>query len=202
MDRDFGLTPREASFLRRLTPPWRLQRYLDTFEYDGSGKNCRSPRRILREKRAQCMDGALFAAAALRLQGHRPLIVDLEAEQDADHVVAVFRGAGGWGAVAYSNFGGLRYREPIFHTVRDLALSYFEQYFNLRREKTLRRYSQPVSLARFDRRGWMTSEDDLWYIPLHLVEVPHRPLVSAASVRALATVDKRTFDGGKPLGRH
>jgi hypothetical protein len=128
--------------------------------------------------------------------------VDLEAEQDADHVVAVFRGHGGWGAVAYSNFGGLRYREPIFRSIRDLALSYFEQYFNLRREKTLRRYSKPVSLARFDRRGWMTSEDDLWYIPLHLVEVRHHPLISPASVRALATVDKRTFEGGRPIGGH
>jgi hypothetical protein len=171
-------------------------------EYDGSGRNCRSPRRMLREKRAQCMDGALLAAAALRLQGYPPLIVDLEAEQDADHVVAVFKGAGGWGAVAFSDFGGLRYREPIFRSIRDLALSYFEHYFNLRREKTLRRYSRPVSLTRFDRHGWMTAEHDLWYIPEHLVDIRHYRLLPPGAERALATVDRRTFEGGRPIRAH
>lgn len=195
-DPDFGFTPREAAFLRRLTPPWRIQKYLDEIDYDLSGKSCRSPRRILRERRAQCMDGALLAVAALRLQGHPPLIVDLEAEQDTDHVLAVFRRDGCWGAVARSNFSGLRYREPVFRTIRDLVLSYVESYFNLRREKTLRRYSRPVSLARFDGRGWMTAEEDLWYVPEHLVGVRHYPLLSAAARRALAPVDRRMFEAG------
>jgi hypothetical protein len=195
-DPDFGFTPREAAFLRRLTPPWRIQRYLDEIDYDLSGKSCRSPRRVLRDRKAQCMDGALLAVAALRLQGHPPLIVDLEAEQDTDHVLAVFRRDGCWGAVARSNFSGLRYREPVFRTIRDLVLSYVESYFNLRREKTLRRYSRPVSLARFDRRGWMTAEEDLWYVPEHLVDVRHYTLLSAPARRALATVDRRMFEAG------
>ena len=192
----FGLTSREAAFLRRLSPPSLIQRYLDGIAYDLVGKACRSPRRVLRERAAQCMDGALLAAAALRLQGHEPLLVDLEAVEDTDHVLAVFRSKGLWGAVARSNYAGLRYREPLFRTVRELVLSYFESYFNLRREKTLRRYSRPVNLARFDARGWMTAEEDVWYIAEHLLTIPHYRLLTPAMEGRLATVDRRMFHAG------
>lgn len=193
---DFGLTRREAATLRRLSPPWRIQRFLDGLAYDVRGAGCRSPRRVLREGTVQCMDGALFAAAALRLQGQPPLILDLEGEQDTDHVLAVFRRHGCWGAIARSNFSGLRFREPVFRSIRDLVLSYVESYFNLRREKTLRRYSRPVSLARFDRRDWMTSEEDLWYVAQYLVGIRHYRLHSPATERGLATVDRRMFGAG------
>jgi hypothetical protein len=194
--RNFGLTPREAAVLRRLTPPWRIQRFLDGLDYDVRGEGCRSPRRVLRERKVQCMDGALFAAAALRLQGHPPLLVDLEGVWDSDHVLAVFRLDGGWGSIARSNYSGLRYREPIHRTIRELALSYVESYFNLRRQKTLRRYSVPVDLRRFDPRGWMTAEDDLWDIPEHLVGIRHFRLLTRAQERRLATVDRRMFEAG------
>jgi hypothetical protein len=194
----FGLTPREIRRLKSLTPPWRIQKFLDDLDYDVEGTGCRSPRRVLRERTVQCMDGALFAAAALRAQGEPALLVDLEAEQDVDHVLAVFRRGGRWGAIARSNFSGLRYREPIFRTVRELVLSYFESYFNLRREKTLRRYSRPVSLARFDRRNWMSAEEDLWFIPDFLASgaVRHYPLLSPREIARLATVDRRMFVAG------
>ena len=193
---DFGFTPREAAFLRGLRPAWRIQRFLDQTRYDLAGEGCRSPRRVLRERRAQCMDGALFAAAALRLQGHPPLLVDLEGVWDTDHVLAVFRSDGGWGAVARSNFSGLRFREPIHRTIRDLVASYFESYFNLRRQKTLRRYSRPVSLRRFDARRWMTAEEDLWDIPEYLVGIRHYRLLTARQERALGPVDRRMFEAG------
>ena len=189
----FGLTPRETAFLKRLSPPWRIQRFLDSCSFDVKGAGCRSPRRVLQERRVQCMDGALFAAAALRVQGYPPLIVDLEGIQDDDHVLAVYRRRGLWGAVARSNYSGLRLREPVHATLRGLALSYFEWYHNLRHEKTLRRFSRPVNLARFDRRNWMTAEDDLWDIPEYLVDVKHEPLVGAALVAELGTLDRRTF---------
>jgi hypothetical protein len=193
---DFGLSPSQAAFLRRLSPPWKIQKFLDRIDYDVAGQGCRSPRRVLRERRAQCMDGALFAAAALRLQGHRPLLVDLEAVFDDDHVVAVFRQDGHWGGIARSNYSGLRYREPIFRSIRDLALSYFESYFNLRRQKTLRRHSRPVDLTRFDARGWMTADEDLWYIPEHLAGVRHFRLLTPAQERSLGPVDGRMFTAG------
>ena len=194
--RDFGLTPREAGFLRRLSPPWKIQRFLDSLDYDFEGKGCRSARRVLRERRIQCMDAALFAAAALRVQGKPPLLLDLEAEQDDDHVLALFRGPDGWGAVARSNYSGLRYREPIHKTVRDLAISYVASYFNLRRQKTLRRYSRPIPMRRFDHLDWMTSEEDLWEIPNALVFVPHRTLHPRRAIAKLAPVDRRTFAAG------
>jgi hypothetical protein len=142
------------------------------------------------------MDGALFAAAALRVQGQPPLILDLESVQDDDHVIAPYRAKGLWGAVARSNYSGLRFREALFPTVRDLVLSYVEGYFNLRRQKTLRRYSRPFDLSSFDRIGWMTAEDDLWEIPNHLVGIPHRRLFSLARERALAPVSRVVFAAG------
>ena len=142
------------------------------------------------------MDGALFAAAALRVQGHRPLLLDLEAVFDDDHVLAVFREDGLWGAIARSNYSGLRLREAIHPTIRSLVVSYFESYFNLRRQKTLRRYSRPVNLSRFDRLAWMTTEEDLWEIPQYLAEIPHRRLLPSAIERRLSPVDRRMFDAG------
>lgn len=192
----FGLTRREAAFLGRLSPPWRIQKFLDACAYDVKGEGCRSPRRVLRERRVQCMDGALFAAAALRVQGYPPLILDLEAVQDDDHVLAVFRRRGLWGAVARSNYSGLRYREPLHPTIRSLVLSYFEWYHNLRREKTLRRFSRPIDLTRFDARGWMTAEDDLWDIPDYLVGVRHERVLAPAMIKELGTLDRRVFGAG------
>jgi hypothetical protein len=193
---DFGLTRREAGLLSRLTPPWRIQKFLDGLDYDVAGAGCRSPRRVLRERAVQCMDGALFAAAALRVQGHPPLLLDLEAVFDDDHVLAVFREDGLWGAIARSNYSGLRLREAIHPTIRSLVLSYFESYFNLRRQKTLRRYSRPVNLSRFDRLDWMTTEEDLWEIPQYLAEIPHRRLLPSAIERRHSPVDRRMFDAG------
>jgi hypothetical protein len=197
----FGLTDRETAFLRRLSPPHRVQRFLDELDYDVKGAGCRSPRRVLRERRVQCMDGALFGAAALRAQGHPPLILDLESVRDDDHVIAVFRQDGHWGAVARSNYSGLRFREPVYRSLRELVMSYFESYFNLRREKTLRRYSRPVHLGRFDARGWMTDEQDLWYIPEFLCTIPHHDVLPARlERRRLSPVQPVLFEAGK-VGR-
>lgn len=193
---DYGLTRREASRLRALHPAWRIQRFLDDLAYDVAASGCRSPRRVLEEGKVQCMDGALFAAAALRLQGHPPWIVDLEAVFDDDHVLAVFREKGAWGAIARSNYSGLRFREPVYPTLRTLAFSYFEPYFNLRRQKTLRRYSNPVDLSRFDRIDWMTTNEDLWEIPEYLVHVRHRRLLTPPQEKSLSPVDRRMFLAG------
>jgi hypothetical protein len=190
------LTSAEARRLRRLSPPWRIQKFLDELDYDVHGEACRSPRRVLRERRVQCMDGALFAAAALRVQGKPPLILDLEAIYDDDHVLALYRRNGLWGAIARSNYSGLRFREPLFRTVRDLVLSYVEGYFNLRRQKTLRRYSRPFDLSFFDARSWMTTEEDLWGIPNHLVGIRHYRLLTPAQERALAPVPRVVFGAG------
>jgi len=114
---------------------------------------------VLRENTAHCLEGAIFAAAALRANGFPPLLLDLEAEHDTDHVLALYRVKGHWGVVAKSNYTGCRYREPVYRSLRELAMSFFNLYFNMRRERTLRTFSRPVNLARFDHLRWMTTEE-------------------------------------------
>jgi hypothetical protein len=193
----WGFTAGEFRALRALGSPAGIQRALDAMPYH-LAPTAWSPRRVLRAGTAHCLEGAIFAAAALRVLGFPPLLVDLEAVQDSDHVVAVFRVRGHWGAIAKSNFSGLRFREPVYRTPRELALSYFEDYMNLRGERTLRAFSRPLDLARFDRRrpGWMTSDEDLWWIAERLVDLPHVRLLTPAMVRGLSTVGRRSLRAG------
>lgn len=165
----------ERAVLKKLSTPRRIQDFLDSLDYntEKGGDTCRSARRVLRDRTAHCFEGALFAAAALRVNGHKPLVVDLVAVRDDDHVIAVFKEKGLWGAVAQSNFSGLGYRPPVFRTVRELAMSYFEQYFNDVPEYTLRKYSVPVDLARYDCHDWMTSEKELFIMSDVLRAVRH-----------------------------
>jgi hypothetical protein len=188
----------ELKVFRSLKTPLKIQQFLDHLAYNKEvgGITCRSPRRVVRDRTAHCMEGALMGAAALRMLGHPPLILDFEAVRDDDHVIAIFRRDGHWGAVAKSNYSGLRYREPVYRTLRELAMSYFEHYYNLRREKTLRNYSRPVNLKRFDRSHWMTSEEDVWEIPEYLTTIYHTPLVSPKLVARLEKVDERLFAAG------
>ncbi len=189
-----GFTRSELRTLRRLKTPAGVQRFLDELPYNLS-YTARSPREVLHDRTASCLEGGIFAAAALRVLGFPPLIFDLEAEQDTDHVVAIFKVREHWGAVAKSNFTGCRYREPVYRSLRELTMSYFNVYFNLRGERTLRRYSRPVNLARFDRLNWMTTEKPIWFIAEHLCEIPHIPLLTPEMEKRLTRVDRRTFRG-------
>ncbi len=193
------LTPAElAVFRHRLDTPVRIQRFLDELPYntEADGETFRSPRRVLRDRTANCIEGAVLAAAALRVQDDPPLIMDLTAVRDEDHVIAVFRRLGLWGAIGSSKFTGLRYREPVYQTVRELAMSYFEQYFNLAGERTLRGHGRPVNLARFDALHWMTSEQDLWPVAEHLERIPHVPLVPPAVARRLTPLGPQLLAAG------
>lgn len=140
----------------------------------------------------------MIAAAALRMIGYPPLIVDLEAARDSDHVLAVYRtGNGHWGAVAKSDYSGLRSREPVYRTIRELVMSYFEHYYNPASEKTLRAYSRPVNLTRFDRMGWMTAERDIWEIPNHLCDIPHTRVITRGMEKSLTRMDERLYKAGR-----
>jgi hypothetical protein len=190
----FGFTPSELRTLRALKTPAGVQKFLDDLPYNLS-YTARSPKEVLRDRVASCLEGGIFAAAALRILGFPPLIFDLEAEQDTDHVLAIFKVRGHWGAVAKSNFTGCRYREPVYRTLRELAMSYFNIYFNLRGERTLRRYSRPVNLARFDDLNWMTTEKPIWFIAERLCEIPHISLLTPAMEKNLTRLDRRTMSG-------
>ncbi|MCX6637248.1 MAG: hypothetical protein NT090_19505 [Acidobacteria bacterium] len=192
-------TRAELRTLGRLDAPFKIQRFLDReigYNKEPNGATCYSPRLVLRHGVAHCMEGALAAAAALRVHGHPPLLVDLEAVRDDDHVLAVFRDRGFWGAIAKSNYAGLRFREPVYRTLRELVMSYFDHYYNLRGEKTLRNYSRPVNLKRFDKTRWMTAEEDVWAIPEYLCDIPHIPVLARGAERRLNRMDKRLFAAG------
>jgi hypothetical protein len=200
-----GWSRAELAVLRHLATPARIQDFLDAIAYrveDAPG----SPRRVLAERRAHCYDGALLAAAALRRIGHPPLLLDLRAVRDDDHVLAVFRLRGRWGAIAKSNFAGLRYRDPIHRTPRELALSYFDDYFNLEGEKTLREHSGPFDLARFDALDWTFRDDHLQDIASRLDRARHFRLLDRRLERALRPVDERSLRSGTlgadPKGLH
>jgi hypothetical protein len=187
-----GFTPAEVRKLRSLKGPYGIQRSLDDMPYH-LADTAWSPRRVLREGTSHCMEGAFFAAAAMRVHGHPPLIVDLEAEHDTDHLLAVYRMKGLWGAVAKSNYTGCRYREPVYRSLRELVMSYFNIYFNMRGERSLRTFSRPVNLTRFDGQQWMTTEKPIWFIVYHLLEIHHYKLLPPGMSKRLHRVDERTF---------
>ena len=195
-----GFRGDELAVLRGLKTPEKIQSFLDSrigYNKEPQGATCRSPRLVLRDRLAHCLEGALFAAAALRVHGFPPLLLDLEAVRDDDHVLALFRQRRHWGAIAKSNYSGLRFREPVYRTLRELAMSYFEHYYNLSGEKTLRTYSRPVHLRRFDRLHWMTAENDVWEIPEYLTGIRHTPLLTNEMTRRLNRVDARLQAAGR-----
>lgn len=186
-----GLTAAEVRKLRALKTPAGIQRYLDALPYH-LASTAWAPQRVLREGTAHCLEGAIFAAAALRAIGYPPLIFDMEAEHDTDHVMAIYQVGGHWGAIAKSNWTGCRGRDPVFRTLRELAMSYFNLYCNRCRERTLRTYSRPVNLKRFDGRGWMAAED-IWFVAEYLCDIPHTRLLKPGTKRRLTRVDERLF---------
>jgi len=194
-----GFTANELRKLRSLKDPHGIQRFIDEMPYH-LADTAWSPRRVLQERTSHCLEGAIFAAAALRANGRAPLIFDLEAEGDTDHVVALFRTDGHWGSIAKSNYTGCRYREPVYRSLRELAMSYFEGYFNLRRERSLRTFSRPVNLARFDHLDWMTTEKPVWFIAEYLFTIRHYQLLTPSMVKRLHRLDDRSFRAGC-LGR-
>jgi hypothetical protein len=189
------MLPEDIRTLRTLKTPAQIQRFVDELIYqyaDTAG----SPQRVLRERKGHCLEGALLAAAALRINGHPPMLMDLEAVRDDDHVVALYREQSLWGGIAKSNFAGLRFRSPVYRTLRELALSYFDHYYNLRGERTLRAYAGPVNLSRLDSEHWMTADEDVWCVPELLIAARHHPLFPDKVARALPRLDKRSYEAG------
>ena len=186
-------TKEEVKILRRLSTPTKVQDFLDAlpFHFVEENETCMSPRMVLSKRTAQCMEGAMFAAAALRFHGLPPLVLDLTAtHDDADHVLAVYKKDGCWGALSKTNHAVLRYREPIYKTLRELVLSYFHEYFlQSSGKKTLRSFSRPINLSRFDSQHWETSEKPNWFIPEFLCDTPHTPLLTQKQIRTLRPAD-------------
>ncbi|MEK6859490.1 MAG: hypothetical protein AABX54_01615, partial [Nanoarchaeota archaeon] len=172
----FNLTSSELKLFRSLNTPGKIQNFINKIpiNFEENGDTCYSPRRILKENKCHCMEGAVLAVLILQVNGFPPLLVDMTAsKKDFDHVIAVFEVERKWGAISKTNHATLRYREPIYNSIRELVMSYFHEYTNDNGEKTLRSYSDAVDLSVFDNINWMTTENELWEIPEYLAEVEH-----------------------------
>ena len=183
----------EIAFFKKLKSPTGIQLFLNETHYNPDYITC-SPRKIIQIRKANCFEGALFAAAALRVMGHKPVIVDLMAENDDDHVIAIFKQNNCYGAVAKSNTTVLRFREPVYKTIRELVMSYFDFYFNTNGEKSLRSYSIPVDLSKFDKHNWMTTDNDLEFIGDYLFTIKHYPMLTKKMIKELSMADKEVVN--------
>lgn len=197
------LNEKEQKFFKQFSSPFDIQLYLNSVKYNPDYVT-KSPRMIMHRQMANCFEGALFAAAVLRMLGHKPLIVDFMAYNDDDHVIAVFKQNNLYGAVAKSNTTTLRYREPVYRSIRELVMSYFDFYINTLGDKSLRSYSNPVNLSMFDKFNWMTTDDDLEFIGDYLFTIKHNEILDARSIKSLSPADKDVleicFIGSDPNG--
>ena len=196
----FQLTKSEEKFFGKLTTPMKIQDYLDSLpmNHEKKGETHMSPRRVIREKKAHCIEGALLAAAALWYHGEEPLLMDLvSAEGDDDHVITLFKKNGRWGAISKTNHMGLRYRDPVYASLRELAVSYFHEWFlETNGKKTLRKYSKPLNLKTLGIR-WVTEEKELWHIDRKLNALPHfriYPKENARFIRRASRFERRIAD--------
>jgi hypothetical protein len=191
-----ALTKTERRTLARLATPGEIQAFLDDIPYS-TDPIYRCPLRVLRERVAHCFDGAMFAAAMLRRIGHPPLVMEMTSNgRDDVHLLAIYKREGHWGALAKSNFVGLRFREPVYRTLRELVMSYFELYYNLAREKTLRGYTLPLNLETYDKLDWMTRDEPLDLIADRLDEIRRFSLLTQGMIDGLHPVDERTYRAG------
>ena len=188
---DLGLSKAEFAVLRRLGTPQRIQDFLDGMSpnFELEGETCLSVREVLRQRRAHCIEGAMLAACALWVHGEPPLLLDLRAERDYDHVVALFRRGRCWGAISKTNPAVLRWRDPVYKSLRELAMSYLHEYANKRNQKTLRSYAGPFDLRRLDPEVWVTNGKNCWDVGATLDDLRHFPLVTKRQARSLRLRD-------------
>lgn len=188
-------TKDEIKFLKTLDNPDKIQAFLDSIDYNPDNE-CRSPRWVMKKRSAHCFEGALFAAATLQFLGYKPLIVDMLAVNDDDHVIAVFKVDGFWGAVAKSNFTSLRFREPVYRSLRELIMSYFDFFFNVDGYKSLRSYSLPFDLTMYESRNWAITDEDLGYIGDKIESLHHFPVVNRKMIKKLYTASDSMLKAG------
>lgn len=196
----FGLTKGELVVLKKLSTPIKIQNFLDAtpLNWEKKGETYMSPRRVLREHKMHCLEGALVAAVALWIQGEKPWVLDLKTYGDDDHVVALYRCRGYWGALSKTNHAALRYRDPVYKNLRELAVSYFHEYFsNATGRKTLRSFStRPFNLAGLGTH-WITAEEELFDVAAAIDSAPHSQIFPKKSRCFIRRADPMELQAGK-----
>jgi hypothetical protein len=197
----FGLTKQELKILKKLNTPIKIQNFLDTLSmnHEKNGETYKSPRRVLKDKSAHCLEGAMLASLCLWIQGERPLIMDLKSETGDDHTVALYKINGYWGAISKTNHATLRFRDPVYKTARELALSYFHEYFDLKNgKKILESYSEPFNMKKFDSK-WITTDEELFDLADTLDGSKHHRFYPAKNKKFLRKADKMEMKAGNIL---
>lgn len=200
--KDSGLDTKTYAVLEKLATPIRVQDFLDAIpmNFEKKGDTHRSPAEALRARKAHCIEGALIAAAALWIHGEPPLVMDLWADEKRDgedHIVALYKRGGYWGAISKTNHAALRFRDPVYRTPRELALSYFHEWFvNETGEKTLEAYSRPLNLSRLGS-GWVSAKEDLWHLDEMVNALPHHSLVPHGNRRYVRRADEMELRAGR-----
>jgi hypothetical protein len=195
--RAIGLTGREIAIFRGLKTPSRVQDFISLMpvNFEPGGATCHSVRTALARGECHCIEGAFIAACALMLHGEKALLLDFQAEDDDDHVLTLFKRDGCWGAISKSNSIWLRWRDPVYRSVRELAMSYFHEYIR-HDHKSLRRMSaRPFNIAAFRPEDWITKDTGCWDIAAELDGAPHVDLVTGAQIRHLRKRDALEIEG-------
>lgn len=195
-----GLPRIQAVALAQLRTPEKIQDFITALpiNFEPGGDTCLSVTEALRQRRAHCIEAAFIAACALWMNGMPPLVMDLQAKGDSDHVVAVFRSGKCWGAISKSNHLWLRWRDPIYRSLRELTMSYFHEYI-LGPKKTLWAHSGPIDLRRFDPKLWVTNQEPCWDVAAALDRVRHYSIVTEAQRKLLKKRDALELAGAKVL---
>lgn len=194
----FGLSKEEEKFLRTLSTPIKIQNFLDSLSlnWEKGGETYMSPRRVLQTQRAHCLEGALLAATALWLRGERPLLLDLKTITGDDHIVSLYQKNNYWGAISKTNHSSLRFRDPVYRTVREVAVSYFHEYFSDETgQKILISYSRPFDL-RFLGEDWVTTEEELFDLAQKIDDSRHFMIFPKENKRYLRSADKMERTAG------
>lgn len=197
----FDYTKEEIKLFHKLNSPKKIQDYINSLEFNFN-EDCVfiSPRLVIKNHTADCLEGAIFAAAVLEFHGEKPLVLDLRSLKkpfDYDHIITVFKRDNCFGAISKTNHAVLRYREPIYKTIRELVMSYFHEYFLENGKKTLREYSKPFDLRTIKHMNWRTTVDNIWEIHEILDRVKHYPVLSLKQIKNLRKADKIEIQAGK-----
>lgn len=194
----------EAGVLKKLNTPQKIQDFINRLavNFEENGETVMSPQRVLKTRKAHCLEGALFAACALQFHGHKPLLLDLRPiEPDEVHVVTLFKDKGFWGAISKTNHAVLRFRDPIYKNIRELVMSYFHEYFLDNGQKMLKDYAGPVDLSKFNKKNWQTDAKDLFYISKYLDRVKHINILNKHQAKILRKADPIEIEAGKLVER-
>jgi len=196
----FNLTKKEEKILKKLNSPKKIQDFLNKIpiNFEPDGDTCYSPRKVLEKNKCHCIEGALFAVFALHFHRQKAFVVDMKAtKDDFEHVIAVFKKNGKFGAISKTNHAVLRYREPVYNSVREIVMSYFHEYFTDKGKKTLRSFSVPVDILKKFGAGWATSKENLWEIHDYLDNVKHFKILNRKQIKGLREADKIEIKAGK-----